>query len=130
MRPDTTTSGRVSSSGPRSRGQPHDRMLAAATDPAEVAPATLSRLVVFLVASSRRHGWRSWFHDRVVAGEVPRPSAPSRTNGPVTAPRKPGSAAARNAKRRTLGRRKITTNWKQALAHLALVYPERLNPYL
>ncbi|BCT77488.1 hypothetical protein SCMU_33300 [Sinomonas cyclohexanicum] len=24
----------------------------------------------------------------------------------------------------------VTTNWKQALAQLALAYPERINPYL
>jgi putative transposase len=43
----------------------------------------------------------------------------------------PSSAAAPNAK--TEGRLvegQITTSWKQALAQLALVYPDRINPYL
>jgi uncharacterized protein len=39
----------ASTSGPT--GKPDERMLAAATDPAEVAPPTLSRLVIFLVAT-------------------------------------------------------------------------------
>jgi putative transposase len=39
----------------------------------------------------------------------------------------------RGAKRKADGRLiegQITTNWKQALAQLALVYPDRINPYL
>jgi putative transposase len=39
----------------------------------------------------------------------------------------------RRAKRKADGRLvegQITTNWKQALAQLALVYPDRINPYL
>lgn len=39
----------------------------------------------------------------------------------------------KGAKRKTAGRLvegQITTNWKQALAQLALAYPERINPYL
>jgi len=39
----------------------------------------------------------------------------------------------RDAKRKAEGRLvegQITTNWKQALAQLALVYPDRINPHL
>jgi putative transposase len=39
----------------------------------------------------------------------------------------------RGAKRKAEGRLvegQITTNWKQALAQLALAYPDRINPYL
>ena len=39
----------------------------------------------------------------------------------------------RGAKRKAEGRLvegQITTNWKQALAQLALVYPDRINPHL
>ncbi len=39
----------------------------------------------------------------------------------------------RGAKRKAEGRLvegQVTTNWKQALAQLALAYPERINPYL
>jgi len=39
----------------------------------------------------------------------------------------------KNTKRKAEGRLvegQITTNWKQALAQLALVYPERINRYL
>ncbi|MFT4226641.1 MAG: IS256 family transposase, partial [Micropruina sp.] len=39
----------------------------------------------------------------------------------------------RDAKRNAEGRLvegQITTNWKQALAQLALAYPDRIQPYL
>ena len=39
----------------------------------------------------------------------------------------------RGAKRKAEGRLvegQVTTSWKQALAQLALVYPDRINPYL
>jgi putative transposase len=39
----------------------------------------------------------------------------------------------RGAKRKAQGRLvegQVTTSWKQALAQLALVYPDRINPYL
>lgn len=39
----------------------------------------------------------------------------------------------RGAKRKAEGRLvegQVTTNWKQALAQLALAYPDRINPYL
>jgi putative transposase len=39
----------------------------------------------------------------------------------------------RGAKRKADGRLiegQVTTNWKQALTQLALVYPDRINPYL
>lgn len=43
--------------------------------------------------------------------------------------RGPGRGAKRTAEGR-LVEGQITTNWKQALAQLALAYPERINPYL
>ena len=65
-------------------------------------------------------------------------ASPTRPSPPLNEPKSchfldAGHGLGRGAKREAEGRLvegQITTSWKQALAQLALVYPDRINPYL
>ena len=57
-------------------------------------------------------------------------SATSRTNAPAQRAKERGIPAGQRKAAGRLVEGQVTTNWKQALAQLALAYPDRINPHL